>query len=417
MSEKVEVKVIDAEEPSIQEKEEIVQKNAGFDEESGVYKVDLSKPPVTEEQPKEETDAVQEQSTDEVPVQNEPETSEKVVEEIRDEEPTGESDADVRDTQEEEEVILEEVTDEQTNNDEAPVVAEQKEEQIEQVEETEVKEEIEYPENIQDLVRFMNETGGTLEDYVALNKDYEKFENMDLLHEYYTKAKPHLSVDEIAFLIDDKFSFDEEIDDPKDIKRKKLAFKEEVAAAKQHLESQKSSYYKEIKAGSRLTPEQQKAMDFFNRYNEESAEQEKITRSQREVFDNKTKSFFNNQFKGFEYNVGDKRYRFNVKNVNEVKNTQSDINNFVKRFLNEKNEMADAAGYHKSLFTAMNADAIANHFYEQGKADAIKESVKSAKNIKMDPRSSHQEIEVGGMKARVVSGDNSSGLKLKLKNY
>lgn len=415
MSEKVEAKVIDAEEPSIQEKEEIVQKNAGFDEESGVYKVDLSKPPVTEEQPKEETDAVQKQSTDEVPVQDEPETSEKVVEEIRDEEPAGESDADVRDTQEE--IVLEEVTDEQTNNDETPAIAEQEEKQVEQVEKTEVKEEIEYPENIQDLVRFMNETGGTLEDYVALNKDYEQFEDMSLLHEYYTKSKPHLSADEINFLIEDKFSYDEEIDEPKDIKRKKLAFKEEVAQAKNHLESQKSSYYKEIKAGSRLTPEQQKAMDFFNRYNEESAEQEKITQSQREVFDNKTKSFFNNQFKGFEYNVGDKRYRFNVKNVNEVKNTQSDINNFVKRFLNEKNEMNDAAGYHKSLFTAMNADAIANHFYEQGKADAIKESVKSAKNIKMDPRSNHQEIEVGGMKARIVSGDNSSGLKLKLKNY
>lgn len=415
MSEKVEAKVIDAEEPSIQEKEEIVQKNAGFDEESGVYKVDLSKPPVTEEQPKEETDAVQEQSTDEVPVQDEPKTSEKVVEEIRDEEPAGESDADVRDTQEE--IVLEEVTDEQTNNDETPAIAEQEEEQVEQVEKTEVKEEIEYPENIQDLVKFMNETGGTLEDYVALNKDYEQFEDMSLLHEYYTKSKPHLSADEINFLIEDKFSYDEEIDEPKDIKRKKLAFKEEVAQAKNHLESQKSSYYKEIKAGSRLTPEQQKAMDFFNRYNEESAEQEKITQSQREVFDNKTKSFFNNQFKGFEYNVGDKRYRFNVKNVNEVKNTQSDINNFVKRFLNEKNEMNDAAGYHKSLFTAMNADAIANHFYEQGKADAIKESVKSAKNIKMDPRSNHQEIEVGGMKARIVSGDNSSGLKLKLKNY
>jgi hypothetical protein len=416
MSEKVEAKVIDDEEPSIQEKEEIVQKNAGFDEESGVYKVDLSKPPVTEEQPKEETDAVQEQSTDEVPVQDEPETSEKVVEEIRDEEPAGESDADVRDTQEEE-VILEEVTDEQTNDDEAAVVAEQEEEQVEQVEETEVKEEIEYPENIQDLVKFMNETGGTLEDYVALNKDYEQFEDMSLLHEYYTKSKPHLSADEINFLIEDKFSFDEEIDEPKDIKRKKLAFKEEVAQAKNHLEGQKANYYKEIKSGSRLTPEQQKAMDFFNRYNEESAEQEKITRSQRDVFDNKTKSFFNDQFKGFEYKVGEKRYRFNVKNVNEVKNTQSDINNFVKRFLNEKNEMADAAGYHKSLFTAMNADAIANHFYEQGKADAIKDSVKSAKNIKMDPRSSHQEIEVGGMKARVVSGDSSSGLKLKLKNY
>ena len=268
-----------------------------------------------------------------------------------------------------------------------------------------------------DLVKFMNETGGTLEDYVALNKDYEKFEDMSLLHEYYTKSKPHLSADEINFLIEDKFSFDEEIDEPKDIKRKKLAFKEEVAKAKNHLEKQKANYYKEIKAGSRLTPEQQKAMDFFNRYNKESAEQEKITQTQRNVFDNKTKSLFNNQFKGFEYKVGDKRYRFNVKNVNEVKETQSDINNFVKRFLNEKNEMSDAAGYHKSLFTAMNADAIANHFYEQGKADAIKASVKSAKNINMDPRSSHQEIEVGGIKARVISGDDSSKLKLKLKNY
>jgi len=414
MSETVKVKVLDAEEPSIQEKEEIVQKNAGFDEESGVYKVDLSKPPVTEEQPKEETDAVQEQSADEVPVQDEPETSEKVVEEIQDKEPAGESDADVRDTQEEE-VVLEELTDEQPN--ESTSVEEEPVEKVVEVEKAEVKEEIEYPENIQDLVKFMNETGGTLEDYVALNKDYEKFEDMSLLHEYYTKSKPHLSADEINFLIEDKFSFDEEIDEPKDIKRKKLAFKEEVAQAKNHLESQKSSYYKEIKAGSRLTPEQQKAMDFFNRYNEESAEQEKTTQSQREVFDNKTKSFFNNQFKGFEYSVGDKRYRFNVKNVNEVKNTQSDINNFVKRFLNEKNEMNDAAGYHKSLFTAMNADAIANHFYEQGKSDAIKESVKSAKNIKMDPRSSHQEIEVGGMKAKVISGDSASGLKLKLKNY
>jgi hypothetical protein len=411
MAEEIQAKVIDADEPSIQEKEEAVQKNAGFDEESGVYKVDLSKPPVTEEQPKQKTDAVQEQSTDEVSVRDESETSGEVVEEAQAE--SQES----SEQKEEEEVILEEITDDETNTDETTVVAEQEQEQVEQVEEAKIKEEIEYPENIMDLVKFINETGGTLEDYVALNKDYEKFEDMSLLHEYYTKSKPHLSADEINFLIEDKFSFDEEIDEPKDIKRKKLAFKEEVANAKNHLEGQKANYYKEIKAGSRLTPEQQKAMDFFNRYNKESAEQEKITQTQRNVFDNKTKSLFNNQFKGFEYKVGDKRYRFNIKNVNEVKETQSDINNFVKRFLNEKNEMNDAAGYHKSLFTAMNADAIANHFYEQGKADAIKASVKSAKNINMDPRSSHQEVEVGGIKARVISGDDSSKLKLKLKNY
>ena len=420
MAEEIKAKVVETEEKSIQEKEEVVQKNSGFDEESQMYKVDLSKPP------KQETDAVQEQSTDEVPVRDESETSGEVVEEVQDEaqEPSGEGDGNVRD-QEEEIPVIEEITDEtnETNTtDEAGVagsteVANTAPQQEEILQEEETQEPVEYPENIQDLVKFMNDTGGTLEDYVALNKDYEKFEQMDLLHEYYTQSKPHLSTDEIAFLIDDNFSFDEEVDDPKDIKRKKLAFKEEVAQAKNHLENQKANYYKEIKAGSRLTPEAQKAMDFFNRYNEEKEIVQKENKSQRDVFNSKTNNLFNDQFKGFEYKVGEKRYRFNVKNVNEVKETQSDINNFAKRFLDSNNVMNDAAGYHKALFTGMNADAIAQHFYEQGRADAIKQSVKSAKNIKMDPRSGHQEIEAGGIKAKVISGDNLSGLKLKLKNY
>ena len=417
MAEEIKAKVIDVEEPSIQEKEEIVQKNAnkGFDEESGVYKVDLSKPPVTEQETKKEENAVQEQSTndsnDTVGKSEDTSSGEEVVEEIRD-------------TKEEEieDPVIEEIKDETDTTDETGVDGSDEatttvSQQEEVLQEEEAQEAIEYPENIQDLVKFMNDTGGTLEDYVALNKDYEKFEQMDLLHEYYTQTKPHLSADEIAFLIDDKFSFDEEVDDPKDIKRKKLAFKEEVAQAKNDLESKKANYYKEIKAGSRLTPEAQKAMDFFNRYNKESAEAEQINKSQRDVFNHKTNSLFDNQFKGFEYKVGEKRYRFNVKNVNEVKETQSDINNFAKRFLDNNNVMTDAAGYHKALFTGMNADAIAQHFYEQGKADAIKESVKTAKNIKMDPRSGHQEIEAGGIKAKVISGDNLSGLKLKLKNY
>ena len=422
MAEEIKAKVVETEEKSMQEKEEVVQKSSGFDEESQMYKVDLSKPP------KQETDAVQEQSTDEVPVRDESETSGGVQEgntEEQIEEPSGESTSNVRDQEEEEVPIIEEITDEtnETNTtDEAgvagsPEIADPTPQQEEILQEEETQEPIEYPENIMDLVKFMNETGGTLEDYVALNKDYEKFEQMDLLYEYYTQAKPHLSPDEITFLIDDNFSFDEEVDDPKDIKRKKLAFKEEVAQAKNHLENKKANYYKEIKAGSRLTPEAQKAMDFFNRYNKETAEAESINKSQRDVFNNKTNNLFNDQFKGFEYKVGEKKYRFNVKNVNEVKETQSDINNFAKRFLDNNNVMNDAAGYHKALFTAMNADAIAQHFYEQGKADAIKDSVKSAKNINMNPRSGHQEVEVGGMKAKVISGDNLSGLKLKLKNY
>lgn len=351
--------------------------------------------------------AVQEQSTDEVPVRDESEASQEVAEEVRDsEEPT-----------QEEEVILEEIIEEEsleeTVQEEAQELANEVEEAIQEQQDSG----IELPENIQKVVDFINETGGTLEDYVALNRDYSSVDDMALLRDYYKQNKPHLSAEEVDFLIEDSFSFDEDVDDERDIKRKKLQFKEEVAKARQSLEGLKDQYYKEIKAGSKLTPDQQKAVDFFNRYNKETEESSKIAEQQKNVFLEKTNKVFNDKFKGFEYNVGDKKYRFNVKNVDEVKTAQSDINNFIKKFLNNDNVMSDAKGYHKSLFTAMNPDAIANHFYEQGRADALKQSVESSKNINMDPRGIHNKANNdGGIKARVV-GDDISKLKLKLKNY
>ena len=271
------------------------------------------------------------------------------------------------------------------------------------------------PENVQKLVDFMDETGGTIEDYVSLNRDISDLDNMSVLVEYYKKTKPHLSAEEVNFLMEDNFNYDEEVDEDRDIKRKKLAFKEEVATAKKYLEDQKAKYYEEIKSGSRLTPEAQKAMDFFNRYNKESEQNKEKAERQRKVFDQKTNQLFDNEFKGFEYNVGDKRFRYNVKNTNEIKNTQSDINNFVKKFLADDGTMSDAQSYHKSLFTAMNADAIAQHFYEQGKADAIKNSIASGKNVDMQPRQSHGQIDFGGVKYRVVSGDTSNDFKIKSK--
>lgn len=271
------------------------------------------------------------------------------------------------------------------------------------------------PENVQKLVDFMDETGGTIEDYVSLNQDISDLDNMSVLVEYYKKTKPHLSAEEVNFLMEDNFNYDEEVDEDRDIKRKKLAFKEEVATAKKYLEDQKAKYYEEIKSGSRLTPEAQKAMDFFNRYNKESEQNKEKAERQRKVFDQKTNQLFNNEFKGFEYNVGDKRFRYNVKNTNEIKNTQSDINNFVKKFLADDGTMSDAQSYHKSLFTAMNADAIAQHFYEQGKADAIKNSIASGKNVDMQPRQSHGQIDFGGVKYRVVSGNTSNDFKIKSK--
>jgi hypothetical protein len=368
--------------------------------------VDQEKP--VEEQPKNEVDEdgtikldlsnlnkiPNPSETTEEPVEQE---AEEVVEEIVEE-------------KQEEQPVLEEIKEEE--------VQEQTEQLAEEVEEavTEAEESgVDLPENIQKAVDFMNETGGNLEDYVRLNQDFSSFDDDQLLKEYYKQTKPHLSNDEINFMIEDSFSFDEDEDTERDIKRKKLALKEQVASAKSHLDGQKSKYYEEIKAGNRLAPEQKKAVDFFNRYNKESEENNKVLNSQKSIFNKKTEQVFSNEFKGFEYKVGEKKYRFNVKDAKSVKNTQSDINNFVKKFLNDKNEMNDAKGYHKSLFTAMNPDMVANHFYEQGKADAIKDSMSRSKNISMEPRKGHENVIKSGFSVRSVPSESSNDFKIKIR--
>ena len=320
MEEKVENVVEETTQESTEQVDETKFESAGDD---SVIKVDLTKKP--------EENAVPEQSTDEVPVRDESETSKEVLEENvekTDEKPTGEE---VSEEVQDEQPVLEEITDEE--------VEEKAEELEEQVAEAIVEAETTgkpVPENIQKLMDFMEETGGDLNDYVKLNQDYSNLEDKDLLYEYYKQTKPHLNQEEINFLMEDTFSYDEEVDEERDIRRKKLALKEQVADAKSHLEENKSKYYEDIKAGSKLTSEQQKAVDFFNRYNKESEETKKAAKTNSDIFTQKTEQVFNDKFKGFEYNVGDKKYRFNVNNANEVKDNQSDINNFVKKFLNEK---------------------------------------------------------------------------------
>ena len=306
---------------------------------------------------------------------------------------------------------------------EVPVLEEVREveQEVQQVEEQVVEainESIEtgkpLPEGIQKLVDFMEDTGGDINDYVTLNRDIDKLDDSEVLDEYYRSTKSHLTAAERNFLLEDKFGFDEDTDDERTIRSKKIALKEQVAEAKAHLDRQKSKYYEDIKAGSKLTNEQQQAIDFYNKYNAESEETQRVTQANKDVFLKKTDNLFNDQFKGFDYKVGDKTYRYNVKNVGDVKNTQSDLSNFVQKFLNDKNQMADAKGYHKSLFTAMNADAVAQHFYEQGKADAIKDSVARDKNINVDPRGTHSSKTIGGTTVRVL-GDDSSDFKFKIK--
>ena len=299
-----------------------------------------------------------------------------------------------------EDSVLEEVV-EEANEVDAPV-------------KLEVEPTVKLPDNIQKLVNFMEDTGGDLNDYVKLNADTSKLDNSEVLDQYYRATKPHLSADERNFLLEDRYGFDEDMDEERTVKGKKIALKEQVAEARAYIDGQKSKYYEEMKAGSKLTDEQQKAVSFFNRYNEKSEETSQHTKSQKEFFKQKTESVFNEEFKGFEYNVGDKKVRFNVKNVEDVKVSQGDIGNFVQKFLDKDNKMSDAKGYHKSLFTANNPDAIAQHFYEQGKADAIKETVAKSKNIDINSRGTHSDQQVGGTKFKVL-GETSSDFKFKIK--
>jgi hypothetical protein len=361
-------------------------------EDDDVIKVDLSKPPTPKE-----NEEIKEDVTDDG----------GVVELVEDTDPTQEQEEVQSETETQETPVLEEVT-----NEEVEELTEQVEEAVAEAEATGK----ELPENIQKLMEFMEDTGGDLEDYIKLNQDYSKLNESALLKEYYKQTKTHLDDEEINFLMEDQFSYDEDIDDERDIKRKKLALKEQVANAKTQLEENKSKYYEDIKAGSKLTGEQQKAVDFFNRYNKESEGTKKAAKKNTEIFEQKTNNLFNDKFKGFEYNIGEKKFRFNVKDVGGVKQSQSDLNGFMSKFVNKDLSLNDAKGYHKSLFTAMNADSIANHFYEQGKADALKNSVAKSKNISMDPRQQHSgEINAGGIKVRVL-GEDSNDFKFKIKN-
>ena len=375
-------------------------------------KIDLSKKEETIEQ----QDAIQVGETKELPDDKPSGDIPKV--EIKGGESDQES-APVVETQEEEKPpIIEEIIEEPEKEEEIVEIGEKMElqDQPEGVVSQDVpKEDIPtLPENIVKVVDFMNETGGTLEDYVRLNHDYSNVDNDTLLKEYYKQTKSHLDSEEINFLIEDNFSWDEDVDEPRDVRKAKLAYKEEVAKAKQHLEGLKSKYYEEIKLRPGVTQEQKKAVDFFNRYNED----QQVAQQQHDTFKSNTKDYFGSEFKGFDFSVGEKKFRYGIKNVNEVADTQSNITNTIKKFLDKEGNVDDVKGYHKAIYAAEHADTIASHFYEQGKADAIKDLSAKSKNINTETRSSDPgSVFVGGLKVKSISGADSSKLKIKTRKF
>ena len=352
-----------------------------------VTKLDLSK---------KKEDAVQEPSTDEVPVLNQPETSGEVEKGTPESKPEGTTEeVTSSDDGGEQEVVIQEITEEEVK----PVV-----------EETEDKVKVNLPEGVDKLVKFIDETGGDLQDYVRLNADYSTVDDKALLKEYYKKTKPHLDDEEIDFVMEENFLYDEDLDDERDIKLKKLAQKEEVSKARSFLDNLKDEYYEEIKSRPTQSNEQRKAMDFFNRYKEGEQQAEES----RSLFKSKTKDFFQNDFKGFDFNLGEKKFRYGVSNPDSIAETQSNINNILGKFLDDKGNVKQFDEYHKAMYAAQNVDKIASHFYEQGKADAIKDVAVKSKNITGEaPRqTSNDSLFINGLKVKAVNGIDSSKLKV-----
>jgi len=270
------------------------------------------------------------------------------------------------------------------------------------------------PENVEKLVNFMEDTGGTVEDYVRLNADYSNVDEKALLKEYYKKNKPHLDSDDINLILED-YEWDEDVHEEKEIRKKKLAFKEEVAKARTYLDDLKVKYYDEIKLRPGVTQEQQKAMDFFNRYNKQQEQAEQLHTE----FKKRTKELFGENFKGFDFEVGGKKYKYNIQNRDAVAENQSNIENLIGKFLDADGNVVDPSGYHKAMYAASNVDKIATHFYEQGKADAVKEVVNKSKNLSdVKARQGNTgEVFVGGMKVKSISGADSTKLRIKTRKF
>ena len=378
-----------------------VDKDYGL-QDDGVYKVNLDKPLNTEE------NAIQERETTKVSMDVPSKDSKEVDSEVRiepSEKETKKEEVAVNDVPDSPLQLIED--EEETKEIEEPIALE--EEKIPDVEGKVL------PENIDKLVKFMEETGGSVEDYVSLNRDVSKMDNVTLLREFYKNTKPHLDADDVEFLLNKNFAFDGEADDPQEVKAKQLAFKEELFNAQKHFKSSKEKYYADLKLRKQndIPPEQREAIEHYDSYKQQKAESEvKVER-----FKQQTDKVFNKDFKGFDFKVGENKYRYKVENPQKVKEFQYSINNWIGTHLNDKGDIKDVPNYHKSLFAAQNVDKIAGHFYEQGRADAIRESAKKAKNINMDPRkdnASMPKTNTSGIRA-ISNDDNPNKLRVKWK--
>lgn len=273
------------------------------------------------------------------------------------------------------------------------------------------------PEDVSAYFKYKKETGRGIEDFVKLQRNYDDMDGDQVLRAYYNSTEEGLDSDDITDIMDDKFSFDEDLDDPKDIKKKQLAKKRELVKAKKFLNEQRDKYKAPLESsGGGLSSEDKEKFDSYKSYIEESTNAQEAQQRRYDYFLDKTAEVFNDEFKGFEFSIGEKQFTFKPGDSGELKSKQSDVNNFTKKFMDEKTGMiSDAKGYHKAMSVAMNLDKFAEFFYNQGVTSAVDEVSKKSKNINMEMRKTPTSLSKDGLKIRAV-GDTSSGRGLKIRS-
>lgn len=273
------------------------------------------------------------------------------------------------------------------------------------------------PEDVSKYLKYKQETGRGINDFYKLQKDIDSMEDNAILANYYESTEDGLDSEDIQDIISDKFSFDEDLDDEKDIRKIKLAKKRELSKAKKFLNEQKDKYKVPLESSrDGLSEDQVDDLDAYKKYIEESKSIEELNKKRYNYFLDKTESVFNNEFKGFEFSVGDRNISFKPGDAQELKNVQSDVNNFVNKFMDNDGLINDPVGYHKAFSVAMNPDKFAKHFYEQGVAATVDNVSRKSKNINMDVRQQSQSVSKNGITIRPMGSSSDSGRGLKIRS-
>lgn len=273
------------------------------------------------------------------------------------------------------------------------------------------------PDEVSKYLEFKKETGRGFEDFIKANKSYDNLDDYQVLVEYYSLTESDLNSEDIEYLIEDRFSYDEDVDDDGDIKKKNISKKRELALAKKYLSKLSNSYKIPLESsGSSISDDKLEEFNAYKDYVQEARTEVEANKRKSEYFQKKTEEVFNSEFKGFEFQVGDKNVIFSSGDANEIKSKQLNVQTFIDKYLGEDGLVNDAKGWHKALNAAMNPDKIAQYFYEQGKADAIEDVSRKSKNINMTLRQTPQSAPHTGFQARAVSSNSERGLRIRSRN-